>query len=122
MSQSLFERLGGAAAVDAAVERFYEKVMGDAKLKPFFTKTDMKQQRAKQKMFLTYAFGGAPNYSGRSMRAAHAEAVKNGLNDEHFNAVAGHLQSTLKELGVADNLIGEVMAIAESTRTEVLNR
>jgi hemoglobin len=119
-TSSLYTRLGGAAAVNAAVDLFYQKIMADPSLSPFFANSDMKQQRAKQKAFLTYAFGGAPNFSGRNMRQAHANAVKQGLGEKHFAAVAGHLQTTLKELGVKDNLIGEVMTIAASTHDDVL--
>jgi hemoglobin len=122
MPASLYERLGGAPAVNAAVDKFYQKIMADSLLKPFFAKSDMKQQIAKQKAFLTYAFGGLPNYPGRKLRDAHADAVKHGLSDKHFDAVAGHLQATLQDLGVAKDLIGEVMAIAASTRNEVLGR
>jgi hemoglobin len=56
------------------------------------------------------------------MRNAHAHLLERGLNDRHFDAVAGHLQATLRELGVATGLIDQVMAIAESTRDDVLNR
>lgn len=119
---TLFEQLGGKDAVNAAVDIFYKKVLADDLLKPFFSETDMPRQIAKQKAFLTYAFGGAPNYSGKSMREAHKKSVENGLSDVHFNAVAGHLQNTLKELGVAENLIAQVMAIAGSVKDDVLNR
>jgi len=120
--KTLFDRLGGEAAVDAAVELFYKKVLGDTTLKPFFEGTDMRRQSAKQKMFMTAAFGGPVTYDGRSMRAAHANAVSNGLADEHFNSVAGHLQSTLEELGVEGTLIEQVMAIVGGTRDDVLGR
>jgi len=43
------------------------------------------------------------------------------LTEAHFGAVAGHLQSTLQELNVPANLIGEVMKIAASTHDDVLN-
>ncbi|MBV2111935.1 MAG: chemotaxis protein [Candidatus Thiodiazotropha sp. (ex Ctena orbiculata)] len=121
--KSLFEKLGGKAAVEAAVDKFYEKVLADKRISHFFDGVDMKRQRAKQKAFLTYAFGGAPNYSGASIRKAHEKLVKEkGLNDSHFDAVAENLQKTLKELGVSNNLINEVMTIAASTRDDVLNR
>lgn len=119
---TLYERLGGGAAVNAAVDLFYQKIMADSRLAPFFANIDLKKQIGKQKMFLTYAFGGLPHYDGRKLREAHANAVKNGLNDEHFDSVAGHLQTTLKELGITEPLINEVMAIAASTRNEVLGR
>jgi methyl-accepting chemotaxis protein len=119
---SLFERLGGEPAVDAAVDLFYRKVLGDDSIKRFFRSTDMDDQRAKQKAFLTMAFGGPNNYSGKDLTDAHARLVDDGLNDSHFDAVAGHLNATLKELGVPDDLIGEAMAIAASTRDDVLGK
>jgi hemoglobin len=119
---TLFEKLGGEAAVNAAVDIFYRKVLADNSISRFFDTTDMEAQHAKQKSFLTMAFGGPNNYTGADMRAAHAPLVKEGLNEAHFNAVAGHLQSTLKELAVPEELIDEVINIAASTKDDVLNR
>lgn len=122
MPDTLFERLGGEQAVDAAVDIFYRKVLADPSISDFFDTTDMDEQRAKQKAFLMMAFGGPNEYSGKDLREAHAPLVERGLNDAHFDSVAGHLKDTLKEMGVADDLIGEVISIAASTRDEVLNR
>ncbi|PIR37565.1 MAG: group 1 truncated hemoglobin [Alphaproteobacteria bacterium CG11_big_fil_rev_8_21_14_0_20_39_49] len=115
---TLFEKLGGKAAVNAAVDIFYAKVMADDKINYLFKNVDMPRQIAKQKAFLTYAFGGAPNYSGKNMREAHKHLK---LTEEHFNAVAGHLKSTLEELSVPDDIQDEVMSIAASTHDDVLN-
>lgn len=82
----------------------------------------MEEQAAKQKAFLTMAFGGPNNYTGTDMRQAHAKFVKMGLDDNHFDAVAGHLVDTLKELDVPQDLIAQVGVIAESTRNDVLGR
>jgi hemoglobin len=122
MSESLYERIGGAAAVEAAVDLFYRKVLTDPHVSDFFDITDMDGQRAKQKSFLTMAFGGPHEYSGKDLRTAHEKLVADGLNDSHFDSVAGHLQATLEELGVDSDAIGEVMAIAGGTRDDVLNR
>ncbi len=118
MSASLFDRIGGNAAVDAAVDIFYKKVLSDDSISRFFETTDMDAQREKQKKFLTVAFGGPNDYSGKDMRAAHAGLE--GLNEAHFGAVAGHLQATLEELGVPAAEVGEAMAIAASTHDDVL--
>jgi len=120
MSGSLFEKIGGEGAVNAAVDIFYRKVLTDDSISMFFDDIDMDGQIAKQKSFLTMAFGGPNNYSGKDMRAAHAPLVAKGLNESHFGAVAGHLQATLEELKVPADLVGEVMAIAGSTHDDVL--
>lgn len=121
MSSSLFERIGGEKAVDAAVDIFYGKVINDAALAPFFDGINLERQKRMQASFLTFAFGGPKNYSGRAMRAAHARPVAVGLNESHFNKVAEHLQRTLLELSVPYELIQEVMTIAASTKDDVLN-
>lgn len=122
MSDSLFDRIGGEAAVNAAVDIFYRKVLADDSINSFFEGVDMEKQAAKQKAFLTMAFGGPNNYSGEDMRKGHKHLVDRGLNDSHFDAVMGHLGATLKELDVPDDLIQEAAAIAESTRSDVLNK
>ncbi len=122
MTTSLYERLGGELAVNTAVDIIYRKVMTDPTISEFFDSTVMDEQRAKQKAFLTMVFGGPEDYTGKDMREAHALLVEQGLNDSHFDAVAGHLEATLKEMEIADDLIDEVMTIATSTRDDVLGR
>ena len=122
MSQTLYEKIGGDAAVNAAVDIFYRKVLADDRINQFFEGVDMDKQAAKQKAFLTMAFGGPHNYTGKDMRDGHAHLVKNGLNDSHFDAVMENLGATLKELNVPDELIEEAAAIAESNRNDVLGR
>lgn len=120
--KSLFERIGGKDDVSIAVDIFYEKVMIDPELRPFFAGVDMARQKKKQIAFLTYAFGGAPQCSGKNLRHAHTRLVEQGMNSLHFDAVLGHLENTLKELNIPDELIQEVARIAMSTRNDVLNQ
>jgi hemoglobin len=120
---SLYERIGGESAIMAAVDLFYGRVLDDEVTKPFFEGLDMTRQIAKQVAFMTWAFGGPSEFRGRDLRTAHADLVKNrGLGDEHFDAIARHLEATLKELGVADDLIREALGIVSTTRNEVLGR
>ena len=116
---SLYEQIGGEAAVNAAVDLFYRKVLADDRISSFFDTVDMDAQRAKQKAFLTFAFGGPNSYTGRDMRKAH-ESMK--LTEEHFTAVMENLGATLQELGVPEALIGKAAAIAMSVKGDVLNK
>jgi len=122
MGNNLYEKIGGEAAVNAAVDIFYRKVLADDRINDFFDGVDMEQQAAKQKGFLTFAFGGPNNYTGKDMRDGHAHLVARGLNDSHFDAVMENLGATLKELKVPDDLIAQAAAIAESVRNDVLGR
>jgi len=117
--KTLFEKIGGMDAVNAAVDIFYTKVLADESINHFFTNTDMKTQAGKQKAFLAYAFGAPMAYTGKKMRDAHAHMS---LTENHFNSVAGHLVTTLKELEVGQDLIDEVVVIAMSTKNDVLGK
>lgn len=119
---SLYETLGGEAAMQQAVEIFYRKMLTDDRVSCFFDDTDMDGQIAKQKAFLTFATGGPNHYTGKDMRQAHAHLLEKGLNDSHVDIVIQHLGETLSELQVAPAAIEEVKALAESVRADVLNR
>lgn len=119
---SLYEEIGGDAAVDKALNVFYPKVMEDPRLGVFFEGVDVEAVKRKQKAFLIMAFGGPDRYDGRALRAAHRRAVEQGLNDTTYEVFMGHFRSTLQELGVAEEKITEILAVADGGREEVLNR
>jgi hemoglobin len=119
-TKSLYERIGGEPAVEAAVDVFYRKVLSDDRISHHFEDVDMNRQREKQKAFLTFAFGGPSQYTSAAvMRTAHARLK---LTDADFDAVMEHLGATLAELGVPAEAIGEAAGIAASVKNEVLNR
>src|SRR4051812_5415925 len=121
-TSTLYQQLGGQPAVEAAVDLFYRKVLSDARINKFFDGIDMDKQIAKQKAFLTMVFGGPGNYTGKDMRVGHSHLVSRGLNDSHVDSVIENLGQTLKELGVAQPLIDQVAALANSVRNDVLGR
>jgi hemoglobin len=119
---ALYEKLGGQAAVDVVVETFYRKVLVDDRISQFFDDVDMDGQIVKQKSFLTMAFGGPTSYTGKDMREGHRHLVARGLNDSHVDAVIELLGKSLTEHGVSAEDIAAVAAIANSVRSDVLNR
>ena len=119
-AESIYQAIGGKAAVSATVDQFYVKVLADKSINFFFEDISMKKQHNKQKAFISAALGGPTPWEGKDMRKAHANI--DGLTDAHFDAVAGHLQSTLKDLKVNDESIAKIMAVVGSTRDDVLGR
>ena len=115
---SLFARLGGAAAIDAAVEEFYLRVLVDPLLVGFFAKTNMVRMKKQQKDFFTTALGGPAVYKGSDMKRAHARFP---IQEKHFGQVAQHLAGTLKSLGVSQSLISEVMAAVGPLAADIIN-
>jgi hemoglobin len=113
------ERLGGSASIDVAVDQFYERLLDDAELAPFFASVPMARQRAHQKAFLTMALGGPASYQGRGLQEAHTGLT---IDDHHVDLVAGHLAGVLLDLGVAPELVDEVIAAVDRLRATVLGR
>lgn len=121
MPQTLYTRLGGQPAIDATVDLFYKKLLGDDRVNYFFAGLDMKAQVKKQKLFMKAVLEG-PFSSNSNLRSAHQPLIAKGLNENHFEIVGSHLRATMEELSVNSPLIEEVMSIVEKTRKDVLNQ
>jgi hemoglobin len=120
VGSKLYELLGGAAAVNSATLRLYEKVSADPALAPFFKGLNIEAQAKKFVAFMTMAMGGPHNYTGKDLRTAHERLVRDGLGDEHFEAIVNHLEQTLNELGIESDLIEQILELVASTRGDVL--
>ena len=68
---ALYERIGGQAAVGELIDDFYERVLTDPKLAPFFTDSSMSHLRTMQREFFAAALGGPIRYSGPSLAEIH---------------------------------------------------
>src|SRR5258708_22219638 len=119
---SLYEEIGGEASVDAALDKFYPRILGDARVSCLCAGVDMARLRTHARAFLTMAFGGPNSYGGRDLRTAHARVRGQGLNDTLFEVFMGHFRATIEELGLPQPKITEIVSIAEGGRSDVLNR
>ena len=119
---TLYERLGGEAAFQAATDEFYRRMLLDSRVSHFFDNVDMEGQIAKQRAFLTFVTGGPAEYTGKDMREAHKALQAKGVADEHVDVVIEHLGATLESLGAAPADIQEVAALANSVRADVLGK
>ena len=117
-SASIYDRLGGAEAIKATVEKFYQRVLDDPQLQPFFANADMDSLKAQQVRFFTQALGGPAEYKGRSMKEAHAPLA---IEQRHFDLVAGHLMAALVSLSVPKLLMDEVVAVVAPLASEIVS-
>ena len=117
-SASIYDRLGGAGAIKATVEKFYQRVLDDPQLQPFFANTDMDSLKAQQVRFFTQALGGPAEYKGRSMKEAHAPLA---IEQRYFDLVAKHLMAALVSLSVPKLLMDEVVAVVAPLASEIVS-
>jgi hemoglobin len=122
MIDRLYDEVGGTETIRELVRIFYDRVLADPRLAPFFPDTDMEGLRAKQVMFLIMLVGRTRTFSGQDLNAAHAGARAQGLTDEHFDALLGHFEAAMRELEVSDDYTREIIGRIEKTRDAVLGR
>lgn len=91
---TLYERIGGEAAVARLLESFYESVLEDRELAPFFEGIAMPKLRAMQTLFFCAALDGPFVYTGRPLAAVHYGL---GIRPPHLARFVGHLLATLRE-------------------------
>src|SRR4051794_38764862 len=113
---SIYDEIGGSAAVSAAVDGFYERVLADPTLDGFFEDVDLQRLKGHQRSFIAAAIGGPESYLGRAMLEAHAHL---GVTDEAFDAVVGHLVDALADLGVAETTIERITGALAPLKPDV---
>jgi len=67
----LCERLGKREGIRAVVDDFYDRLLADERLGPFFEGTDLEKLRRTQTEFLCEAAGGPETYDAESVRETH---------------------------------------------------
>jgi hemoglobin len=116
---SIFDQIGGASAVSAVVDEFYDRVVADVRLSGHFTGKDMNRLKAHQRSFVAAALGGPQEYRGRTMSEAHAGL---GLTDDDFDAVVAHLAGALAHCGVPQATIEAIAAALAPLKGQIAAR
>jgi truncated hemoglobin YjbI len=114
---SLYDRLGGAPALEAGVDRFYERLTADPDVGRFFPFGVRDHHRARFTALFGQALGGPERYDGPDLRSAHARLR---ITGHQFDVTAGHLVATLDELGIDPAVAAEVVAVVASLRDQVV--
>jgi hemoglobin len=114
---SVYEAIGGRAAVAAAVDNFYGRLLADPELALFFPGGVGARHRAYVVTILGEALGGPERYRGPAVTSAHRGL---GIGDTHFDRAATHLAATLGELGVPRHLADHIVAVVAGLRPAVV--
>ena len=130
----LYDRLGGEKGLQAIADDFIRRVLADPRVNwerkgvasgwvfrrgQEWKPADENVARLKKHLvqFLATATGGPPKYEGRDLAKVH-EDLK--ITNAEFDASVGDLKATLDGLGVATEKQKELLAVVESTRTQVV--
>jgi len=106
-TSTLFLRIGGEPAIRNLVDAFYERVLSNPKLQPFFLDTPMDRLRNMQYEFFTAALDGPPAANPRPLSYVH---FGRGITREHFGLFIDCLFDTLKDLRLDDATAREIIS------------
>lgn len=123
VTPSLYERLGGIYAIAAVVDDFIERIMIDPRLNanPKVDEAHHRVSKAGFKYLVTemvgWATGGPQRYTGRSMFDSHSHLD---ITDEEWDAFLDDLQLTFNHFSVPTAERGELVAIVQSTKGDIV--
>lgn len=117
--QSLYQRLGGQAAITAVVDDFVANVAADRRINGFFAHTDIPRLKRLLVEQICAGTGGPCTYTGRSMKAAHAGM---GVTEAHFNALVEDLVKTLDKFGVPAREKNELLGVLGPMKGDIVGR
>jgi hemoglobin len=112
-----YEVVGGGPAVSTVVNDFYERVLRDPQLAPYFEGVDLPRLKRHQVLLVTQVLGGPNGYDGRPLDEAH-EGL--GITSDDFAAVVGHLAAAMKDAGVPDDIIARAGAAVAATEPDIV--
>jgi hemoglobin len=111
---TLYDRLGERDGIRAVVDEFYDRLLADEELGPFFESADMEKLRRTQTDFLCEAAGGPETYDAEPVREAHLHVP---FTPEHIQRAIDHLYDSLDAFDVpeedAEVVVGAVAAYEE---------
>jgi hemoglobin len=115
--QSLYDRLGGRAAISALTESWVARVGGDDRANGKFVRTDIPRLMKEVADQLCEVTGGPCTYTGRSMRDTHA-GMKTTAGE--FEVVMQHLAAALDDLNVPKTEQDELVDLLRPMRGDIV--
>lgn len=103
---TLYEQIGGRETVERLIDDFYDRVLADPHLAPFFEQTSMDKLRTMQQEFFASALDGPATISELDLSYIHHGR---GIRVSHFNRFVQHLLETLEAIGVDEEQQMEVI-------------
>ena len=98
--QTLYDRLGGHDGIRAVVDDFYDRLVADEDIGPFFAGSNMELLRRTQTDLLCEAAGGPETYDAAPIREAHLHVP---FTPEHIQRAVELLEESLDAFDVPED-------------------
>jgi len=115
--ETLYVRLGERDGIRTVVDDFYDRLVADDQLGPFFEDADMDLLRRTQTDFLCEAAGGPETYDAAPVREAHIDVP---FEPVHIERAVELLEESLDAFDVPDEDAAAVVDAVAAYETELL--
>ena len=116
-TKTLYDRLGGKAAITAVVDQFVTNVADDKRINARFSTTDIPRLKKNLADQVCMASGGPCTYSGRDMTTTHA-GMK--ITAADFNALVEDLVASLNKFKVSETEKKELLGILGPMKKDIV--
>lgn len=116
-NKSLYDRLGGKAAITAVIDTFVAHVAADTRINKKFAKTNIPRVKTELVDQVCAATGGPCTYTGRSMKEAHRNMK---VTDGEFDALVGDLTTALDDYKVPDREKNELLGKLATMKADIV--
>ena len=115
--QTLYDRLGGHDGIRAVVDDFYDRLVADEEIGPFFEGSDIELLRRTQTDFLCEAAGGPETYDAAPIREAHLHVP---FTPEHIQRAVELLEESLDAFDVPEEDAQKVVNAVAAYEADLL--
>jgi hemoglobin len=116
-TKTLYDRLGGKAAITAVVDQFVTNVADDKRINARFSTTDIPRLKKNLVDQVCMASGGPCTYSGRDMTTTHA-GMK--ITTADFNALVEDLVASLNKFKVSETEKKDLLGILGPMKKDIV--
>ena len=117
--QSLYDRLGGQAAISAVVDDFVGNVAADARINRRFAGTDIPHLKASLVDQICAASGGPCTYGGPDMKTAH-KGMR--IRDNEWDALVEDLVKSLDKFKVPAQEKNELLTALGGMKPQIVGK
>jgi len=119
VEKSLYDRLGGKAAITAVVDDFVGRVAADTRINGKFANANIPRLKSMLVDQICQASGGPCTYTGRDMKSTHAGM---GVSSSDFDALVGDLVATLNKFKVPEREKNELLGALGPMKGDIVEK
>ena len=119
MEKSVYDQVGGFVSVRKIILEFYNRVLDEDELIPYFKTIDMERQIDHQTKFISMLLGGPASFTDKHLEHVHKQMS---IQNDHFDLVKDILEETLEDFDFSEEHISFLTGEFEKRRNLIVSQ